>query len=398
MNLEKFRTDFPCLNAENPVVYFDNACMTLRPNQVIEAMNEYYEEYPGCGGRSMHKFGKKTTEKYAEARKVISKHIGAKSPEEIIFTKNTTEGINLVANSFGLKKDDIILTTDREHNSNLIPWKVLEKKIGIKHKIIHSKKDMTFDLELFENNIRGVKLVSIVHSSNLDGYTLPVKEIIKIAHENGTLILLDGAQYAPHKNLDVRKMDADFYSFSGHKMLGPTGTGVLYGKLDLLEKLDHFLVGGNTVKDSTYTSFVPEVVPERFEAGLQNYAGAIGLAAATKYLDGIGKEKIEKHEKRLNMLASENIQSINGVTIIGPYKSEEMGGILSFNIEGLDPHSIAIMLDSSNIFIRSGYHCCHSWFNHKKINGSARASFYFYNTKEEIETFIEKLKEISKLR
>ncbi len=398
MNVEKPRKDFPPLDCQKPVIYFDNACMTLRPRQVIEAMNEYYEKYPGCGGRSMHRFGKETSEKYAQARKIISKHIGAEKPAEIVFTRNTTEGINLVANSFGLKRGDVVLTTDREHNSNLIPWMFLEKKVGIKHKIIKSKNDMTFDLESFERAVKGVKIVSFVHTSNLDGYTLPVKEIIEIAHKNGALVLLDGAQYVPHNNLDVRKLDVDFYAFSGHKMIGPSGTGVLYGKMELLERLDQFIVGGDTVKDSTYTGYIQEDVPERFEAGLQNYSGFIGLAAAIKYLSGIGMDNIQKHEHGLNRIASEDAENIKGLKIIGPSSVQERGGILSFNIEHMDPHSIAIMLDSRNIMVRSGMHCVHSWFNAHKINGSVRASFYFYNTKEEVEIFIQKLEEIAKLR
>jgi len=350
MNIEKIREDFQIL--KKGVIYFDNACTPLRPNQIIEAMNDYYQNYPSCGGRSMHKLGRQTTEKYNESRKIISKHIGARKEQEIVFTRNTTEGINLVANSLGLKKGDKVLTTDREHNSNLIPWKVLEKKTGIKHKVLGSKKDMTFDLDGFRKEVGGARLVSFVHSSNLDGYTLPAKEIIEIAHENDCLVLLDGAQYAPHGELDVSKLNVDFYAFSGHKMLGPSGTGVLYGKLGLLEALDHFLVGGDTVKDSTYTDFIPEDVPERFEAGLQNYPGAIGLASAAKYLDSVGKDKIKKHENKLNKIASEGIEKIKGIKIIGP----------------------------------------------PKVEGSVRASFYLYNTEEEVLFFIEKLKEISKLR
>ncbi|HLD57770.1 MAG TPA: cysteine desulfurase [archaeon] len=398
MSIEKFRVDFPCLNSNKPPVYLDNACMTLKPTQVIDAMNEYYEEYPGCAGRSHHRFGKMATERFFEARKTISKHIGAKKPEEVIFTRNTTEGVNLVANSFGLKKGDVVLTTDKEHNSNLIPWKVLEKSIGIKHVIVQSKKDMTFDMGVFEGLVKGTKLVSFVHSSNLDGYTIPAKEVIKIAHENGALVLLDGAQFAPHHKLDVRNLDVDFYSFSGHKMLGPTGTGILYGKMDLLENLKQFMVGGDTVKDSTYNSFVPEDIPERFEAGLQNYAGMIGLAAAVKYLDSVGKENIPRRENELNIIASKGLSSIDRCSIIGPPDVRDRGGVLSFNIQGMDPHSLAIILDGSEIMIRSGMHCVHSWFNAHKINGCARASFYFYNTVEEVEMFVEKVVEASKLR
>jgi cysteine desulfurase/selenocysteine lyase len=402
MNLEKTREDFPVLKQKingKPIIYFDSSCVTLKPKQVVEAMNEYYEEYPGCAGRSIHKFGNRVTDKVKESRETIAKFIGAKKPEEIIFTRNTTEGINLLAHSLGLKKGDIILTTDREHNSNLLPWQVLAKTVGIKHKIVYSKEDMTFDINGFEKIVKDAKLVSFVHTSNLDGYTLPIEEIIKIAHDNDALVIFDGAQSVPHKSVNVKKLDVDFFAFSGHKMLGPSGTGALYGKQHLLEELNPFMVGGDTVQKSTYNSCIFLKPPEKFEAGLQNYAGIVGFAAAAEYLDKIGKENVQKHEIELNKIITQAIENIDGLSIIGPSSPELRGGIISFNIEGINHHDIAMMLDErANIMIRSGQHCVHSWFNAHGIDGSARVSLYLYNTKEEAKVFIDNLKEISKLR
>nr|NIP40887.1 aminotransferase class V-fold PLP-dependent enzyme [Candidatus Aenigmarchaeota archaeon]NIQ17385.1 aminotransferase class V-fold PLP-dependent enzyme [Candidatus Aenigmarchaeota archaeon]NIS73588.1 aminotransferase class V-fold PLP-dependent enzyme [Candidatus Aenigmarchaeota archaeon] len=278
LDVERIRKDFPVLQREvkgKPIIYFDNACMTLRPVQVIEKICEYYREYPSCGERSLHKLGKRVDEEVERARDVVKKFINAKKFEEIVFTKNTTEGINLVANSLDLKSGDIVLTTDKEHNSNLLPWQRLTFK-GVKHEVIRSNPDNTFSLENFKKQIsKDVKLVSIVHTSNLDGVSTPVKEIVKIAHDNGSLVLLDGAQSIPHHPVDVRKLDVDFLAFSGHKMMGPSGIGVLYGKKDLLDRLGTFIVGGGTVVDTTHYEAKFEELPQKFEAGLQNYAGII---------------------------------------------------------------------------------------------------------------------------
>jgi cysteine desulfurase/selenocysteine lyase len=402
MNVEKIREDFPVLQKKingKPIIYFDSSCVTLKPKQVVEAMNEYYEEYPGCAGRSIHKFGNRVTDKVKESREIIAKFIGAKKSEEIIFTRNTTESINLLSHSLDLKKNDVVLTTDREHNSNLIPWQMLTKTIGIKHRIVHSKKDMTFDVTEFEKMVKDAKIVSFVHCSNLDGYTTPAEEIIKIAHDNDALVILDGAQSAPHKPVNVKKLDADFFAFSGHKMLGPSGTGALYGKQHLIEELNPFMVGGDTVQKSTYDSCIFLKPPEKFEAGLQNYAGIVGFAAAAEYLDKVGKENVQKHEIELNKLITQDIENMDGSNIIGPSSPELRGGIISFNIEGINYHDIAMMLDQrANIMIRSGQHCVHSWFNAHGIEGSARVSLYLYSTKEEAKVFIDNLKEISKLR
>ena len=336
------------------------------------------------------------TDEYEAARETISKSIGAKN-NEVVFTRNTTEGLNLVVRSIGLKKGEAVITSDREHNSNLVPWQLLE---GVKHKIITSKPDETFDIDAFEKALdKSVKLVSVVHTSNLDGYTLPVKEIIRISHENESLVMLDAAQSMPHKKVDVRELDADFIAFSGHKMLGPYGTGVLYGKYRLLEKLSPFIVGGDTVEKTTYESHTFLKPPHKFEAGLQNYAGMIGLAAACQYLDKIGKDNIEKHEAKLNSIITEGITNIKGLRILGPEKPEMRGGIIPFIIDGMNHHDVALMLDkNSNIMIRSGQHCVHSWFNAHGIDGSARASLYLYNTEEEAKLFADELLKIARLR
>lgn len=400
LNVEKIRLDFNILNREKGVIpiYFDSACMSLKPGQVIDAMNDYYLNFPACAGRSSHKLSNIATKKVKESRNLIAKFINAKSEDEIIFTRNTTEGINLFANSIGLKKDDIVLIGDKEHNSNLVPWLLLRDKLGIVVKIIPSNEDGSFSQENLLQMISGAKIVSIVHTSNLDGVTNPIKEIIEIAHKNNALVFLDGAQSVAHKKMDVRDLDVDFMAFSGHKMLGPTGTGVLYGKALLLEKLEPFIVGGDTVEFSTYDSYKMLPVPEKFEAGLQDYAGIIGLGEAVKYLSQFDFSDIKEHELKLNTYITEELKKIPKIKIIGPTDPKYRSGIINFYIEGVDMHKFAIMLDEmANIEIRSGQHCVHSWFNDKKILNSARVSLYIYNTMEEAESFINNLNKIIKI-
>jgi cysteine desulfurase/selenocysteine lyase len=401
MDIQKIRLDFPALQKKwngKPPIYFDNACMTLKPVQVRDAMNEYYNEYPVCGGRSIHKMAKKVDEKVGEAREKFRKFLGAGSAEEIIFTRNTTEGINLVANCLPFKKGDIVLTTDREHNSNLVPWQVQAHKQGIKHIVVYSNPDNTFDLNEFEKILsenRNVHLVSMVHSSNLDGYTIPARDIIKIAHDHGALVMLDGAQSAPHKPVNVKALDVDFFALSVHKMVGPSGMGVLYGKKHLLEEIAPFIVGGDTVSDTTYegAKFLPP--PEKFEAGLQNYAGMIGSGAAVDYIEKVGLQNIEKHELALNRLITQGIKDMKGLKILGPQEPDQRGGIISFTVEfpkGGDAHDIALILDETeNIEVRSGAFCVHSWFNYRKCEAAVRASLYFYNTEGEARKFIDTL-------
>jgi cysteine desulfurase/selenocysteine lyase len=400
MNVEKIRDDFPILNKKfngKPIIYFDNACTTLKPKPVVDAVVEYYTEYTGCAGRSIHKLSKKTTEKFEEARQKVGKFINAES-DEIIWTKNTTEAINVVANSLDFKKGDKVIITNLEHSSNLIPWQVLAEKNIIDLDFVLCNKEGEFDPESFKEKIdRKTKLVSISFMSNVTGTIAPIKEIVKIAHDNGSLVLADGAQAVPHLSVDVKKLDLDFLAFSGHKMCGPTGIGCLYGKKELLDKLSSFIVGGETVTDADLNSHVFEKIPQKLEGGIQNYAGVIGLGATVDYLKKIGMDNIEKHEKELAKNLLEGISNINGLSIIGPKDWKKKDALVAFTVKGLGPHDVAMLLDHENICIRSGMHCAYSF--HKFINeskGSARASLYFYNTKEEIAIFIDKLNNIVK--
>ncbi|WXG46401.1 MAG: cysteine desulfurase [Candidatus Atabeyarchaeum deiterrae] len=401
MDVSKIREDFPVLskllNGKLPI-YFDSACMTLRPKQVVEAICGYYENYPACGGRSIHKLGLRVTQLCDDARLKISHLIGAEKEEEIVFTKNTTEAINLISNSLELKKGDIVLTTDHEHNSNLVPWLVLSQRTGIKHIVVKSNSDTTFNMTEFENVMSGkVRLVSMVHTSNLDGVSIPAREIIKVAHDYGALVLLDAAQSAPHRKIDVANLDVDFFAFSIHKMCGPSGIGVLYGRYDQLDKLKPFMTGGDTVSDTHYDSYTMLKPPERFEAGLQDYAGIIGAGAAAEYLMKIGMDEIERHETELNEAITELLVDEGKIKLIGPRDPKLRSGIFSFNVEGLNSHDVAMILDEvANIMVRSGMFCVHSWFNAQGLQGSVRASLYLYNTFEEVQTFKETVKQIAR--
>lgn len=403
MDWAKVRADFPSLHSQNgrrAVIYFDNACQTLRPRQVIEAVIRYYQEFPACSGRSMHRMAAEVTREVDQAREKVAKFLNAGRKEEIIFTRNTTEGVNLLAASLNWKPGDVILVTDKEHNSNLIPWQMVARRRGVILRVIRTRNDNTFNWDAFEQAFRDgpVKLVAMGYTSNLDGVTLPAADIIKHAHRQGALVFLDAAQTVPHQRVNVRALDVDFLAFSGHKMLGPSGTGVLYGKYRLLEQLEPFLVGGDTVSTSTFDScqFLPP--PEKFEAGLQDYAGIIGLAAAVQYLSQIGFDAIEKQERALNEYLTNTLSEIPGLKIIGPADPRLRGGIISFYIEGIDHHRIALMLDQmANIAVRSGQHCVHSWFNSRGVAGSVRASVYFYNTLEEAQQFVDALNKIRKV-
>lgn len=403
LNANAIRKDFPVLSQKsggNQLVYFDNACMSLRPEQVVSKIVEYYHDYPGCGGRSYHRISRKTTEEMEKARAEVQRFINAKKPEEIVFTKNTTEGLNLVYNSLPLKKGNAIITTDKEHNSNLLPVQMLVKNKGAVHIIAEtaSAESPEFPLDKLSELLRkdrSVKLVSMAGTSNLDGTTIPIREIAKLVHESSALLMIDGAQYVPHYETDVRKLGVDFLAFSGHKMMGPSGTGVLYGKEELLNSLPPFLTGGETVTDSTYTTAQFEKAPHRFEAGLQNYAGIIGLGEAARYVRKVGPGSIAAHEFAINKRITEALLPEKKLTLVGPESPELRGSIFSFNIEGMSSHDVAMILDSSkNIAIRSGAHCVHSWFNAHSLKGCARASFYAYNTLEEANAFIEAVRAI----
>jgi len=404
MNITKIREDFPILNKGingKRIVYFDNACMTLRPRQVIEKMNQYYYEYPACAERSNHKLGQRATEEYNNSRTILRKFINAKSDKEIIFTRNTTESINLIAKSYRFRKDDVIISTDKEHNSNLVPWQLIARDIGLRRERISTQNG--FDMTHFEEVLKKAKgenvkaFVSMVHTSNMDGTSIPLKDVINTAHKYDAIVLVDGAQSVPHMPINVTKLDMDFLVFSGHKMLGPTGTGVLYGKEESLKKLSMYNTGGNTVNNTTYDDTEFTELPDKFEAGLQDYAGFIGLGEAVTYLRKY-IDDIHEHELKLNKIASLGLKDY--VNLLGPEDSELRSGIFSFNTKNnMGYHEVALLLDSyANIMIRSGRHCVHSWFNANKIDGSARASFYLYNTEDEAKIFVDKLKEIVKMK
>lgn len=398
--IERIRSDFAPLRQKPAVVYFDSACTSLKPGSVIKAQMEYQEGFPACAERSSHSWGEKTSRLCEDARSKIAGFIGAKSSREIIFTKNATEGINFISRSLNFKEGDLVLTSDKEHNSNLLPWLFQAKKRGIRHCAVPSAPDNSFDFENFERILgeeKNVKLVSIVHTSNLDGHTFPAREITDLAHKAGAMVLLDATQSVPHQRMRVRELDADFLVFSGHKMLGPSGIGVLYGKSELLKNLEPFMLGGGTVSDSSFEDFHLLDFPQKFEAGIQNYSGILGLGAAVDYLEKIGIEKIKKHEEALNSFLTERLEKFPETEIIGPADAKKRGSVITFNIKGKNAQEVAGLLNEAGIMVRAGQFCVHSWFNSRKIKSAVRASLYFYNIMEEAEIFAKNMERIIKL-
>jgi cysteine desulfurase / selenocysteine lyase len=407
---QELRKDFKVLDRkinDKPIIYFDNACMSLRPTQVLEKSEEYYLNYPGCAGRSNHTISQEVGKEEDSAREKIANFFGAKK-EAVVFTKNCTEAINLVANSFPFENGDVVLTTDKEHNSNLIPWLRKVKKWHIKHDIIESGPKNEFSMDNFVKKINDhkgkVKIVSVVYTSNLDGVTNPVRDVIRLAHRHGAKVLLDCAQAAQHQEINIKKLGADYIAVSSHKLLGPNGVGALISTKENLELLNQFLVGGETVEDSHYDDFVPAKIPEKFEAGLQNYPGIMGFGAAIEYLEKVGIKNIHKHVVRLNEIASSGLLGIEGVVILGPKEAEKRSGILSFAIKDKNIHEMSLLLNNThNIMVRSGLHCVHSWFNKEETqktlfkDGTIRASFGFYNTEEEVQEFVKAVREIKEL-
>ncbi len=398
-DIARIRADFPVLGQrinDKPIVYFDNACMSLRPKAVIEALSTYYTDYSGCHGRVDHSFGTATTKAFKNARASVQAFIGARNPSEILFMRNTTEAINVVANVLRLQPGDAVLCSDLEHNSNLLPWLALRDRSGVEHRVFATNADTSFEMAAFRARLdRKVKLVSVLYSSNLSGVTFPLGDIVREAHSVGAKVLVDGAQGMLSGDMDVRDLDIDFLAFSGHKILGPTGTGVLYGKEELLADLPCFLYGGETVTDTTYDGYTLGRAPDRFEAGLQDYAGAIGLGAAVEYIGGIGKRAIRKQVTKLNTMASEELAKTKGITVIGPTDAAKRGGVLNFRVDGMDSGDVAYLLNkSANLMVRSGKHCVHSWYNARGVPSSVRASFSFYNTPEEVDFFVWTLRDI----
>ncbi|HIG04063.1 MAG TPA: aminotransferase class V-fold PLP-dependent enzyme [Candidatus Poseidoniales archaeon] len=400
MDFKQRREHFPTLRGDDPPIYFDNACMTLKPQPVIDAIRTYYNEHPSCGGRSVHRYANAVSRKMVMARRNMSKFINCSNPNEVIFTKNATHSLNQIAHGQTWQEGDIVLTSDREHNSNLIPWLQLEKEQGIDHRVIPSKADNTFDMEAFEamcseagDNLRAVSLPQV---GNLDGVEIPIAEACKVAHDFDALMIVDAAQSAPHMPVDVQALDVDFIAFSLHKMLGPSGMGALWGRSELLEDMRTISAGGNTVNWSEYGRMEWASAPHRFEGGLDNYAGVLGTGAAIEYLTDIDMQKIHEHEVKLNHIVSNGVRDLSGIDIIGPESADLRGGICSMLVTGQDSHDLAVILDEgSNCMVRSGMHCVHSWFRSRgHEDGSLRASFYFYNTEEEAKYFVDSFQEI----
>ncbi len=392
MDAKRLRKDFTVLRKEiggSVPIYFDNACQTLRPRQVTEAVMEYYESFPACAGRSVHKFATEVSLRCDAVRARAAAFFNAESPNEVAFLKNSTEGLNTVMFGLGLKAGDELVTTDYEHNSVHVPAIELVKSRGVKRKMIPSAEDGTFDLEAFERTVgKKTRLVAMCLTSNVTGYTLPAREVVEIAHERGAKVLFDAAQAAPSMKLDVKSVGVDFLVASAHKMCGPSGVGLFYCRSELSDELRPIMFGGHGVTDTDRDSFRLLPAPERFETGLQNYSGIMGTGAAIEYLERVGLDEIREHEISLNRRVTKALSGVKGVSVVGPHDPNLRAGIFSFNVEGLTAHDVAMILDNSeNIMLRSGMHCCHAYFHQRKLDGCVRASVYLYNTPEEADAF-----------
>ncbi len=409
LNPYKIREDFPILKREingHPLVYFDNAATSQKPKQVIDAIKHYYEYSNANVHRAVHTLSQEASELYENAHEEVAKFINAHGMEEIVFVRGTTEAINLVAYAWGLPnlgKNDEVLVTLMEHHSNIVPWENLSRICGFRVKYAEANTDGTLNYEAFEKAITDkTKIVCFSHVSNVTGIVNDVKRIVKAAHNHGALTLIDGAQSVPHLRVDVKDLGMDLLAFSGHKMLAPTGIGVLYGKKEILEKMEPFHGGGEMIRDVTFNSatrrcsVVWASLPWKFEAGTPNVSGGIGLMEAVKYLKRVGMENVETHEEMLTTYAMEHMQGLENIEIYGPHDASEKCGIIPFGVKGLSPHDVALSLDAYGIMIRSGYHCAQPLHQLLKLKSSARASFYIYNTREEIDKFIELLKEIER--
>ena len=396
MDLSKLREDFPILQDER-IAYLDNAATSQRPKQVLDAVRAFYEETNANPLRGLYAWSIGATERYEQARARVARFLGASEASEIIFTRNTTESINLVAYSYGLKnltKDDEIVLTVMEHHSNILPWQMVAKKTGAK--LVYMEPDAEGVISEQELSKIGPKtaIVAVGMVSNVLGVTNPISELARRAHDAGAVIVVDGAQSTPHFAVDVTALDADFYAFSGHKMLAPMGIGGLYVRKSIMEEMDPFLTGGEMIEYVDRETATYAELPHKFEAGTVNAADACGLAAAMDYLEAVGFDRIAEHERRLTRIAHEAMQKNPYVTLYGPTDPDRHAGILTFNIEGCHPHDVASILDSEGICIRAGHHCAQPLMKFLGVGSTARASFYFYNTEEEVLRFAEALTKV----
>lgn len=392
-----FRTDFPLI-AENTTIYMDNAATSQRPQCVLDAVNDFYLKHNANPLRGTYPLSVEATDLYEEARKSVRDFIGAASSREIIFTRNTTESINLVAYSYGLnniKSGDEILVSIMEHHSNLLPWQMVARQTGATLRFLECRPDGSLDLDEVKSLITDkTKLVAITQVSNVLGIANPIREIAALAHEKGAVIVVDGAQSTPHMPVHVQELDADFFAFSGHKIFGPMGIGVLYGKKKLLKQMPPFLSGGEMIDSVTREGAKYAELPHKFEAGTVNAAGAVGLKAALDYVRSVGYEEMQKRELAVTRRALEGLKQIPHVHVLGSEKAEEHTGILTFTIDDVHPHDVSEILISDGISVRAGHHCAQPLLNYLGVSAATRASFMFYNTEEEADAFVKSIASI----
>ncbi|MFA6391556.1 MAG: cysteine desulfurase [Patescibacteria group bacterium] len=403
-DITKVKLDFPILSQkmnDQRLVYLDNAATTQKPKKVIDAITEFYEKYNANTHRGIYQLSEKATAMYEDSREKVRAFIGAEKTEEIIFTRGTTESINLVAYSWGRKNieaEDEILLTETEHHSNIVPWQLLAKEKGAVIKYIPVDKNGKLNLDNIDQYFtKKTKLLALIHVSNVLGVVNPIREIITKAHTSGVPVLLDGAQSTPHMPVNVRELDCDFFAFSGHKMLGPTGVGVLYVREDILEEMPPFLSGGNMIREVTMAETKFEDLPLRFEAGTMPIAQVIGLGVAIDYLKSIGMENIWQHEQEIVNYALAKIRAISGVTVYGPEETVERSGVVSFAIDGIHPHDLASVLNEAGVAIRAGHHCAQPLLSALGTEATARASFYIYNDQKDVDQLVDAINQAIKI-
>lgn len=403
-NINEIRNDFPILQRETspgvPLVYLDSTATSQKPRRVIEAMDDYYRRSNANIHRGVHTLAEEATFMYEEARVKIAKFINAHAAHQIIYTRNTTESINLVAYTWAranLNAGDLVVLTEMEHHSNLVPWQMLQAERGVQLEFIPVTENGLLDLDAYRTLLtRSPKLVSFTHMSNVLGTINPAAEMIRLAHDAGAIALVDGAQSVPHLQVDVQALDADFLAFSAHKMCGPTGIGALYGKTDLLEKMPPFLGGGDMIKEVKLRSFRPNTLPHKFEAGTPAIAEAVGFGAAVDYLSALGMDAIAAHEHEITEYALERLEEVPGVKVFGP-DADQKGGVAAFTLEGVHPHDVAQILDRDGIAVRAGHHCAQPLHEKFGIPATSRASFYLYNTKDEVDLLVNGIYKVKEL-
>ena len=404
LDVNTIRNEFPIFQRETkpgtPLVYLDSTATSQKPLAVIEAMDNYYRRSNANIHRGVHTLAEEATGMYEQARVKIARFISAPSAHQIIYTRNTTESINLVAYSWAranLKAGDLVILTEMEHHSNLVPWHMLQAERGIELDFIPVTENGLLDLDAFKILLgRGPKLISFTHMSNVLGTINPAAEIIRLAHEAGAVTLVDAAQSVPHLNVDVQALDADFLAFSAHKMCGPTGIGILYGKTELLEAMPPFLGGGDMIKEVKLRSYRPNTLPYKFEAGTPAIAEAVGFGAAVDYLSSLGMDAIAAHEHEITEYALERLEEVPGVKLFGP-GADQKGGVAAFTLDGVHPHDVAQILDQDGIAVRAGHHCAQPLHEKFGLPATSRASFYLYNTKEEVDLLINGLYKVKEL-